>query len=847
MFVIGGAMSPSDKKGNKKAERAILRKKARKTPAPKKTTLEVRPKLAVSRAAAGKTASVLWVWALLGGWLLTLLAFLSLPNLRPVLPKWCPLINFPFWPFLIAGFAVMVAAARKVPQESAESDTPRPMADLFFFVLLGLAFFLRMDDAYRLPSLAWDDHYTILSGIRSILDLHNRSLLLAPDHRPPFFAYFAAGLWLLIPKATGITIVRLASTLMDLAAVWVCYLLGKEVGGRRMGLILMAMAVMAKQLVMTTKFDLGINETYLACSLILLFLFRVLKKPSLSHFLELGLALGFSDYTYSIVRPWIPTVIIGLLAWIMIRPSTRPRSRAGWTLGVGLAVAWAALFLGLNTSMFHTSFLTKFFIEGWGKFLAAGLLGVSYILVWRNGPGEKVLRDCSTGILLTALIEAPLWLDPFYNVNNNIHVTAQILWSPQFGLSLWGVIQKIVENIGVAFVYLFGASGIRELRIPPLSDSNLDFLAIAFCPLGLAVLLTKIDERKIAVLGLFLAGLAPVILTPGFQWPHWQVSIIPLLFAAAWGVYQWRQSIFLAAGRWGGYLGSLVLIGMVACFCWFNYQWMNTWESQRSTDLLGADTIRKNLSQDRVYLVPAYPNFVLATEDLLCEGEDIHQAGASNPIDLTPGEKGKDLAFVVYISDRATQDKLNKEFPGGNWGETKNYMGGSELCWREVPFDKVPENPSQMVFVRHVPESYWLRRFYGKYGLGRGLILAEDRVARWNESLPPCAAPDGRVRVSGRWDVTVPGPYQLKIHTLNLTQVFIDGRKILDEPGRTIYEKAENLSATVELSQGPHEVELVEAFTREMNIPDVTVYSINGLWKKSMDELTVTEVKKASR
>jgi hypothetical protein len=172
-------------------------------------------------------------------------------------------------------------------------------------------------------------------------------------------------------------------------------------------------------------------------------------------------------------------------------------------------------------------------------------------------------------------------------------------------------------------------------------------------------------------------------------------------------------------------------------------------------------------------------------------------------------------------------------------------MGGLELCWLEVPFDKVPEDPSQLFYVRRVPVSYWLRRFYGKYGLGRGLILAEDRVARWNESLPPCAAPDGRVRVSGKWDVTVPGPYQLKIHTLNLTQVFIDGRKILDEPGRTIYEKAEDLSATVELSQGPHEVELVEAFTREMNIPEVTVYSINGLWKKSMDELTVSE--KSSR
>jgi len=234
-----------------------------------------------------------------------------------------------------------------------------------------------------------------------------------------------------------------------------------------------------------------------------------------------------------------------------------------------------------------------------------------------------------------------------------------------------------------------------------------------------------------------------------------------------------------------------------------------------------------------------FPNyFVIDPQVILCDGRDVHKAYESNPIDLAPGEKGKDIAVMIYVTDRPAEEKLYKAFPDGRWYDKKDCFGTIQLKWVVVPFEKIPETPGSFIYIRRVPKSYWNRRFYSDYGLARGLVLGEDRTARWNDDFPPSLNQFGHsVRVSGTWPVTESGTYQLELQTYNPTQLFVDGRSVL-----RLYDNSRvtSVSVDLDLSPGDHQVELTTAFMHQNQIPEVTVISKQGHWQKSLDELSGT-------
>ncbi|HJT22950.1 MAG TPA: glycosyltransferase family 39 protein, partial [bacterium] len=371
-------------------------------------------------------------WGLLLGWALTAFALFNSPSFRFLLPAGYPVSGIPFWPVYLLGLVLILYFFPCLGEDFPAPDLSTGTARAIFGVLMGCTAYQRLKDAQLLPSMAWDDHYIIISQVRSVLDYSDYHLLFGHDFRPPFVTYLMCGLWTLLPHETGIFIVRLASTLMDLGACWVLYLTGKELGGRRMGLVLMAMAAFSKTLLETTKYDLGIDEAALVAALVILFLLRVLRDPSLKHFLQLGAALGFTDYTYSTLRLFIPSVIVGTLIWILWDPAKRPRSRYGWVLGLGLGVSWSALFFTQNTSMAHSHPWLGFFTKGSGGLSVLALLAFCYYQVWRNRVSEGKIWEWASAVFFAGILLTPLWMDPYYSVENNPHLSNQALWGTYY-------------------------------------------------------------------------------------------------------------------------------------------------------------------------------------------------------------------------------------------------------------------------------------------------------------------------------------------------------------------------------------------------------------------------------
>src|SRR5581483_1221722 len=213
-------------------------------------------------------------------------------NYNQLLPAGNPFSGLPTRWVLFLSFAGLVVLWRLVPQvQENQWDIPPLAGKIGFWVLMAVGAYMRLENYVKPVGCFWDDNYIHTSDIRNILDYDEHPLLFPSGWREPLFPYLTAFLWLFSPKTSGVIMVLISNTVMDMALLWICYLLGKEVGGRRMGLILLAMAAVSKPLIEYCKLGYATNTTPLACVLVLLFFLRFMKKPDWLHFMEWGAAL----------------------------------------------------------------------------------------------------------------------------------------------------------------------------------------------------------------------------------------------------------------------------------------------------------------------------------------------------------------------------------------------------------------------------------------------------------------------------------------------------------------------------------------------------------------------------
>ena len=789
---------------------------------------------------------------LLVAWLVLMAGLLALPNYNLLLRSENPFLlnviqNFPAdnffarlpakW-FVWAGFLALIPLFRMVPPiAEAEWDLPPRIARICFWFFMALGAYLRLENPHQPVGFFWDDHYTITSDIRRMLDFHQFYFLFPIGWREPLFPYLSALLWVLFPHGTGWIIVLMADVIIDMAALWLFYLIGKEIGGRRMGVLLLALGSICKTMVMVTKFEYGNDTAVLASAASALFFLRLLKKPDLKHFLEWGAALGFGALAYVPYRPWMPVFLGAAWLWVFSDPRERKFTPYRLILGPFLLVAWAFLFTYKNSFLPDKSSWVHFF-AGPGAILAGLAVAGSWVKVFleEQKKGHSKLFGWATGALLTAILMAPFYLHPHYSE----HVADISAFSPKFTEAGQGW-AKVWENTIFTVKLLFGQVD-HVSRMPAIGDSLYEFGVTACALLGVAYFIARPRWISAFFVSLFFVSTVAGTLSNGPHSFRYVICDLPLLLTGAWGIN--RLWLAFLQARAGKTLNGMMLAALLLGFTWEtaqNHKLVWGWMSQQAMNTIVWDEAQKELPNHRVYLIPHDPGFYATKAlDILADAGELFEASATNSIDLTPAEKGKDLAIFVWGQDTEGQRKVEKEFPGVQWQKRMYYLQNGQgipyLWWTEVPFARVPADEEAFIHTRSVSPWSWRRRCYGYYGLGRGVILYEDRVNHWNDNLPAHQFIDwnNSMRLEGDWSIPVSGDYTLKLNTGNVLWLFLDGKKVLEvKPNENPKPKSYKAS----LQAGTHHVEMVTGFAYEHQVPRITVTGpgING--EVSLDQL----------
>ncbi len=763
-----------------------------------------------------------WLLALLFVWVAAMAALFNLPNYRLMLPESLPLPQLPlFWTLgiTLAVLTLLWRLAPTVPEN--QWDLSPWTARAWFWVLMGLGAWLRLRYADQAAPGFWDDHAWIITDIRDVVDFKTYPLLFPFGWREAFFPYLSVFLWYLFPHAIGVPIVHYSSAIIDLLALWAFYLAGKEVGGRRMGILVLAMGAISKSMIEVCFFGYGSDTTVTACAFSLLFFLRMVKKPDWKHFLYWGLAMGFGAYCYVPFRIWTPFLLGAAWLWVYSHPGERSKDPFRLLLGLG-GMATLVLLFGVKNSFLPADHgLLGFLTTPVMAVLSAVVLLFSYVRVGRQGiDGEgRRLFGWATGALTTVLCMMPLFLNPNYSS----HVSDLSILNKTYSPTAMDALKHLWDNTIYGFVLMFGPS--NGLQCPGVGDSFFDFAVAAAGLLGLATFIARPTWVKAFLIALCAVSFLPFILSGS---PHtFRLVAIdaPLIFIGAWGLNRlWLAFIQVGSPKIGGAVCGLLLILLGIWHLQQNNVIFQKWLTEKGSSVIVQELLDKETPTHRAYLFQ-YPNFWSFGQGVLCDGQDVYRTNPTNDIDLVEGERGKDLTLVIHGSDLDMKKKLDKEFPGLVWQEQNAPWATPFMRWAEVPIDKVPEKGPGMFHLHRFPASSWLRRCYRIYGMGRGMILYEDRVIHWNDifnTLPNDAIADyNSMRVTGVWDVKKEGEYSFSIQTANAFWLSLDGDKILswDSGPAGNVKRMKRLR----LSRGPHQVELVTRFNFERSVPTVFV------------------------
>lgn len=771
--------------------------------------------------------NVFWLIGL--GWVLTSVslganpnfsyAFSFLGNFNP--PN--PMVQFGL------GMGLVLAFWRFLPAPGPSQDISKGWARLWFWVIFAMAVYFRMYKVHEATGIYWDDNAVGITDPRAIFEFKERPFLMPIANREPFFSYFLAGLWAMMPNAYAIFIQRFGCGLIDLAGIWLFYLLGKEVGGRRVGLVAAALGAVSKPMIIASLIGYTNVTVPMAVALGLLMTFRLFKNPSWKHFFYWGLALGFMPYNYTSVRPWLLFLVVAVFLWMWFSKG-RDGGRLDLGLGWGTLAAWTFCFLLINNFLVKQSPLVSFFskpVVGWGLLAAAWVLFLASLT--KNSPGKapSLVPRFFIGVFLAGFLIYPMAIQPLVAVHASglsiFHDASNL--SVHFGFDrVANMMKKLVESLTTLFI-----TGDDRGDMNLFGDSFFDYHFIAVFALGFAALVVQPSWMKIFLLISALVGISPHVLSVDPHSGKLVGCVAPLAVLAGLGVNQ----LYLAfkstfSGARQGLLAGLFLA------VYFGWAAQGASEKVLNTFFTG-DRVEKTVSlqvkqysgQDRVFLA-GYSLFVSGVAQcVLDQGYDFYYLKDKNPIFLKPEDKPKAAIVLMHINDKATQQKIESQFKNVTWDVI--YLAGWKdnrpACRRAIiPAAEIEEGGDKFIYSQRVPADNWTRDYLaGRYILGYGMIDLEESVGDLYGAVP--SPMWGRlVNLRGTFNLPSASQVTFKVRTNDYVKFQVDGRQI-------IYLRPEwnplPISGTLGLTAGSHKVEYDIYLQHEQSIPQVFM-SVGG-------------------
>jgi hypothetical protein len=734
---------------------------------------------------------------------------------------------------LFVGLALLFAGFRMLPSAARVSDIPRWAAYGLLAVILGVAMFLRL---YRIDEpfgYYWDDPAICIIDPRNLLDLHEFRMTFAIGLREPLFPYVAAGFWWFFPAMKPLIVQRLVSAFFDLAALWVFYLLGREISGkRRVGVLLTAFAAVSKPMIMQNLCGMGGLTMSLGIGLMLLTQVRLFRKPNLGHFIQWGIALAFGVYTYIAIRPWIVFLALVTLGWILWKKRTES---SRWQVKAAA---------GLMALGFFAFFLDKllFFLRGnlisqlWSEKLAVWLLLQAlflgaFIFLHTSSKGlsseekDRQLTGWAMGLLLAGVFIYPLAVDPEVSLKirdlSLLPKQSSQWFSAEFFHRIQDQVTTTIRNIFI------GGNDRNDMNV--VGDPFFEFHGVILALVGLTFAAARPTWWKTFLVLCAFVGILPHLLTSDPTSAKLLGALAPLLLLAAMAFDRWFDACFAGAAK-GRFLGLLLMAGLAVFWAWDGQgtfiRVYDKWWNYLSPDVQVYREVKQDVGNKRVYFLGYHGLgfFSPAVQGVLFNGEAIYDFQPQNTIDVLPDEKRQDVSVIVAAMDQGMVSKLKNEYPGAQWNPAWMFYENKAIekpyFYRVViPADQISETPGKSFVFHVVPGRNWLRRTYVTYfGLTQCMIAWESLSPTLNPLPPESGAHSASA--DGQWNAPANGSYTFSFNGPDVTQLWVDGKKVFDYKPVSLFR---SVSGTIYLAQGIHSIRCLTWLRTYPWFPDIKV------------------------
>jgi hypothetical protein len=680
--------------------------------------------------------------AYLVGWALIAVFSLGLQFFHPVFIKSFNGLSDNQWHQLILLFAVGAAALswglRGMPSAGVPGDIGPLPARLILACLMGLGAFMRLHGANSVPANYWDDFSLPLNDAVQVLENHRFFVYGSSEPGEPMFAYALALVLYLFPRIDGILAERLILTGFDLAGIWIIYLAGKELGKRRIGLLAASFWAINHALLMMVLSYMRFPTLPPVMALILLFSFRLFKKPNLSHFLEWGASVALGYYTYTAFRPMGPYFMIAVMLWVLRRNNEGLSKSWGRLWGCTLSGSLALLFI------YEHRFILSPALKNGADFMMAShwimpVLGLAlaafFYKILSLARQQKISWEIlywSYALFLFGAMVYPMLSDNFLARRM---ANLSVLSSWDVPKTFFSTVTTLAHRVYLSIQTLY-YSGNDRYDMNLFGDPYFDVADVIFILPGVVYAFCRPTWLKTYILLAAGVGLVPHIMAdPGGSRLADCVAPFLLLGAVALNEAFEGSSETPSPGLWKTLLVALwmglVGFGAVTLYqkAYFHFMMI------KGPQCILTEQVAKDWAANRVYLAD-YEGMELSDQPLDEKNTVYRFSTDGNTIYLGPNENPSDLVVLLKIEalpEPDILDKLKAQFPMGQWTETKIYpdrpgdKSFMERLW--IPGSGITSDPTKLIHWERIPAYRWTRKFYGaNYRIGYGVIRAEDRV-----------------------------------------------------------------------------------------------------------------------
>lgn len=233
-------------------------------------------------------------------------------------------------------------------------------AILWALLTLGMVGFFRFYRLAEVPPEMNSDHAEKILDVLRILEGKNYIFFAGNGGREALQFYLVAGLHHFFGLPLGFNILKIATVAVGFAALPFLYLLGKELGGKRVGLLAFTFAGIAYWPNVVARVGLRLPFYMFFSAAVLYFLLRGLRRRRINDCIVAGIFLGFSLYGYSADRI-LPFLVAGIVFIYVLHQRSNEKNL--FSLAALLAAASVSLVVFVPLLRYITAEPQSFFMR----------------------------------------------------------------------------------------------------------------------------------------------------------------------------------------------------------------------------------------------------------------------------------------------------------------------------------------------------------------------------------------------------------------------------------------------------------------------------------------------------